>query len=53
MSAEKSAGVRDGMQALAFGGTETPPNRLGKEKSGVQNTLNFPCKTATVGDLPY
>jgi len=26
MSAEKSAGVRDGMEALAFGGTETPPN---------------------------
>jgi hypothetical protein len=24
MSVEKSAGVRDGMQALAFGGTETP-----------------------------
>jgi len=53
MSAEKSAGVRDGMQALAFGGTETPPNRLGKEKTSVQNTLNFPSKTATVGDLLY
>ena len=53
MSAEKSAGVGDGMEAFALGGTKTPPNRLGKEKSGVQNTLNFPCKTATVGDLLY
>jgi hypothetical protein len=25
MSAEKSAGVRDGVEALAFGTTKTPP----------------------------
>ena len=36
MSAEKSAGVRDGMQAFAFGTSETPPNGAGEE-SGVQN----------------
>jgi hypothetical protein len=42
MSAEKSAGVRDGMQALAFGGTETPPNRA-EEQSGVQAALNLPA----------
>jgi hypothetical protein len=42
MSAEKSAGVRDGMQAFAFGTSETPPNGPGKEETGVQNALNFP-----------
>ena len=53
MSAEKSAGVGDGMEAFALGGTKTPPNRLGKEKSGVQNTLNFPCKTAQIRDSKW
>ena len=47
MSAEKSAGVRDGMQAFAFGTSETPPNGPGKEESGVQNALNFPGTIAS------
>ena len=42
MSAEKSAGVRDGVEALAFGGTETSSNRAGDEQSGVQAALNLP-----------
>ena len=32
MSAAKSVGVRDGMEALAFAGTETPPNWAGEEE---------------------
>ena len=33
MSAEKSAGVGDGMEAFALGGTKTPPNRPGKKRA--------------------
>ena len=39
MSAEKSAGVRDGMQAFAFGTSETPPNGPGKEESEKRSQL--------------
>ena len=43
MSAEKSAGVRDGMEAFAFGTSERAANELpGREESDVQNALNFP-----------
>ena len=38
MAAEPSAGVRDGMEAFAFGTTETP----GKVESDVQTALNLP-----------
>ena len=41
-SADRSAGVRDGMEALAFGGTETPSDRAGEEHSGVEAALNLP-----------
>jgi hypothetical protein len=30
------------MEALAFGGTETPSNRAGEQQSGVQAALNLP-----------
>jgi hypothetical protein len=40
--AEPSAGVGDGMEAFAFGGTETPPNGAGEEEGGVQAALNLP-----------
>jgi hypothetical protein len=43
MSAERSAGVGDGMEAFALGGTETPPNRAGEEESGVQVLLASPA----------
>jgi len=43
-NSKKSAGVRDGMEALAFGGTETPPNRAGEEESGVQALLTAPAR---------
>jgi hypothetical protein len=41
-SAEPSAGVRDGVEAFAFGTTKTPPNWAGEEQSGVQAALNLP-----------
>jgi hypothetical protein len=41
MSAEPSAGVRDGMEVFAFGTTDTPTNRAGEEQSGVQAALNL------------
>jgi len=42
-SAEPSAGVRDGMEAFAFGTTKTPPNRAGEEESGVRTLLTSPA----------
>ena len=42
MSAERSAGVRVGMEALAFGGTETPPNRAGRKIAAFESRVNLP-----------
>jgi len=41
MSAEKSAGVRDGMEAFALSTTKTPPNCAGQEQSGIQAALGM------------
>src|SRR5262245_10556276 len=35
MSAAKSAGVRGGVEAIAFAGTETPPNWAGEEEGNA------------------
>jgi len=40
MSAEKSAGVRDGMEAFALSTTKTPPNCAGQEQSGIKRHWN-------------
>jgi hypothetical protein len=42
MSVEKSAGVRDGTEVFALGGTETPANRAGEDKERCQAALNLP-----------
>ena len=42
MSAERSAGVRVGMEAFALGGTETPPNRPGKKRAAFELLVNLP-----------
>ena len=44
MSAERSAGVRDGMQAFAFGTTETQPNRPGKEEAAFKTLSTSPAQ---------
>jgi hypothetical protein len=51
MSAERSAGVRDGMEALAFGGTETPSDRAGEEHSGVEAALNHPGRFFAASEI--
>ena len=40
--ADKSAGVGAGMEAFAFGGTETPLNWPGEEEGGVQFAFDLP-----------
>ena len=45
MSAEKSAGVRDGMETFALTITNTPPNYAGEEQNGVPATLEWPLQT--------
>src|SRR4029453_6742767 len=42
MSAEKSAGVHDGVEALACATIETPPNRTRGKGASVQALLTFP-----------
>src|SRR4029453_16797786 len=42
MSAEKSAGVHDGVEALACATIETPPNRTRRKGASVQALLTFP-----------
>ena len=46
MSVEKSAGVRDGMEALAFGGTETP-----SETEPGGNTAVWKLRLTTPADF--
>jgi hypothetical protein len=50
MSAEKSAGVRDGMEAFALTITKTPPNCAGEEQNGVQAALEWPLQTGGSDD---
>ena len=43
MPVDKSAGVRDGMEALAFGGTETPSDRAGGNTAVWKLLLTTPA----------
>ena len=44
MSAEKSAGVRDGMEVFAFDTSETPPNAPGRTKAAFKTLSTSPAQ---------